>query len=50
MSLPGTKQPTADAGRSYGFTASGDAFILIDRFRRSIVVRASGTGTMEGSK
>src|SRR5690348_12695759 len=42
-SLPGTKRPTADAGTSHGFTTSGDAFILIDRFCRSFVVRASGT-------
>jgi len=42
-SLPGTKRPTADAGASRGFTASGDAFILIDRFHRSFVVCASGT-------
>ena len=41
-SLSGTKRPTADAGTSYGFTASGDAFILIDRFCRSIVACASG--------
>ena len=42
--LPGRKRPTADAGTSHGFTASVHAFILIDRFCRPIVVRASRHG------